>query len=180
MLKENQMLKSITKFFSGEGSEEMKKTETQAELSAVEMAAQLKQAQEALSSQAADMTALTELVEELSAKVTQAQAELAAAEKSKADLIADAKAKQAAARKVKVEAVIGENEKAVKLLAATENMEDAQFEAVVSALAGSFEAEAKTEMFKEVGVAAEADAAKVVTEESAEMKMLKAKYAQSK
>lgn len=158
------MLDKFKKFFNAEQSDKevsMKKEDAQAELSAVEMAAQLKQAQEALSSQAADITALTELVEELSTKVTQGQAELAAAEKSKADLITDAKAKQAAARKAKVETAIGENEKAAKLLAATENMEDAQFEAVVSALAGSFEAEAKTEMFKEVGVAAEADASKV-------------------
>lgn len=156
MLKQNQMLKSITKFFSGEkGSDEMKKTETQADMSAVEMAAQLKQAQEAFSAQAADMQAMQELMEEMSSKLEQASAALAATEAAKAALVAEAAAKRLTARKERIEAAIG-TEKAPALLAATETMEDAAFEAVVSALAGSVEQEAKGKMFTETGVAAEA------------------------
>jgi uncharacterized membrane-anchored protein YhcB (DUF1043 family) len=114
------------------------------------------------------------VITDLTAKLGEATAALAAVEAEKAALAAEAEAKRLASRKEKVEAAIG-TEKAAGLLAATENLDDAAFEAVVSALAGSVDAEASTSLFKEVGVTAEADAAKVV-EESAEMKILKQKY----
>lgn len=113
-------------------------------------------------------------VAELVSKLDEANAALAAIAAEKAAMAAEAEAKRLAARKEKVEAAIG-TEKAAGLLLATEGLDDAAFNAVVSALAGSVEAEAETELFKEVGVTAEADAAKVVTE-SAEMKILKQKY----
>lgn len=174
------MIKTIKKIFSGEkGSEEMKKKEeTQAELAVdSELAAQLEQAQESLASQAADMQALTEMVEELSAKFEQAQAALAVSEQTKADLIVDAKTKQFEARKAVVEAAVGTG-KADALMLATEQLDDAQFNAIVSAMAMSFDNESKSLMFKEVGVSASTDATEV-QEESAEMKLLKAKHPKS-
>lgn len=123
---------------------------------------------------AEQMVAVAEAqVAELKAALDAANAALAAAEVEKIDAEAAAEAQRLAARKEKVEAAIG-TEKAAGLLAATENLDDAAFEAVVSALAGSIEAEAKTSLFKETGVAAEADAAQV--EESETMRILKAKY----
>ncbi|MDE3023520.1 MAG: hypothetical protein KGI54_17000, partial [Pseudomonadota bacterium] len=156
---------------------EMKKEDKQAATPAVdsELAAQLKQAQESLASQQADFQAMQELMEELSTKLQKAEAALQDNQAAKEALIAEAKAKTLAARKEKVMAAIGENEKADKLLVATEGMDDEAFTAVVSALAGSVEKEAQSEMFKEVGVAAQADAAKVV-EKSAVMKALQEKY----
>lgn len=172
------MKEAFKKFFSGEkGSKEMKKEDMQAATPAVdeEMAAQLKQAQETLASKSAEMETLQSALAEMAEKVAKAEAAMLKTEAAKATLVAEAKAKQAAARKEKVMAAIGENDKATKLLAATEGMEDAAFEAVVSALAGSIEQEAKSEMFKDVGVDAKADASKTI-EKSAVMKALEDKY----
>lgn len=119
-------------------------------------------------------TAQTALAE-MAGKYEAAQAQLAAIAAEKAELVANAAAAKLAARKEKIVAAIG-TEKADALMEATDALDDAQFNAVVSAMAGSVEAEAKTDLFKEVGVTAEADASKV-NEESAEMKILKQKYA---
>lgn len=112
-------------------------------------------------------------VAELKALVEAADAALAAVNAEKAALVADAEAKRLAARKEKIVAAIG-TEKADALMTATGSLDDTAFEAVVSALNGSIAAEASSDLFKEVGVAAEADASKV--EESAEMRLLKQKY----
>ena len=145
------------KFFSGEKGSEMKEKPAQASTPAVDtnMAAELKQAQDALTSQAADMQALTELVQELSTKFEQAQAALNASEAAKAALVAEAATKRLATRKEAIVAAVG-TDKAETLMAATETLDDAQFNAVVGAMAASFEAEAKSKMFTEAGVSAEA------------------------
>jgi hypothetical protein len=111
---------------------------------------------------------------EVSAKLEAAHAELAAIAAEKAELVATAAAAKLAARKEKIVAAIG-TEKADALMVATGSLDDAAFEAVVSAMTGSMDAEAKSSLFTEVGVTAEADAAKVV-EESAEMRILKKTY----
>lgn len=115
---------------------------------------------------------------ELTGKYEVATAQLAAIAAEKAELVANAAAAKLAARKEKIVAAIG-TEKSDALMTATEGLDDAQFNAVVSAMAGSVEAEAKTDLFKEVGVTADADASKV-TEESAEMQILKKKYPANK
>jgi hypothetical protein len=132
-----------------------------------DLQAQLKEATTSLD-------AATVALAELNSKYEAATAALAAIEAEKAEMIAQAAAAKAASRKEKVVAAIG-TEKADSLLLATEGLDDAAFEAVVSALVGSVEVEAKSNLFKEVGVAAQADATKV-NEESAEMKILLAKY----
>lgn len=119
---------------------------------------------------------------ELVAKLEEANAKLAAAADVLASAEADKEAAEAAAlaaklnaRKEKVLAAVG-TERADALLQVTEEMDDAAFDAVLSAIGLGAKAEAESQMFNEVGVAAEADAAKVV-DESPEMKILKKKYA---
>jgi hypothetical protein len=131
----------------------------------------------ALAQLTAQFEELSNKFAELSGKYEEATVALAAVEADKAAMVAAAIAAKAQARKERVEAAIG-TEKSAGLLAATDGLDDAAFEAVVSALAGSVDAEAKTAMFSEVGVAAEVNAAKVIEEsgESKEMKILKAKY----
>src|SRR5687768_14996995 len=114
----------------------------------------------------------------MSADLEAAKAALAAVEGDKAEMIAQAAAAKLAVRKDKVVAAIG-TEKADGLMAATENLDDAAFEAVVSALAGSVEVEANSSLFKEQGVDAQVDAAKV-EEESEEKRLLKQKYSGAK
>jgi hypothetical protein len=111
---------------------------------------------------------------EMTGKFEGAQAALVALAAEKEAMVAAAAATKLNARKAKIEAAIG-TEKAAGLMAATEGLEDAQFDAVISALVGSVNAEANTSLFKEVGVTAEADATKIVTE-SAEMRILKQQF----
>lgn len=181
MRKENQLLSRISKIL-GIGEEEKPELETKEEIveavapqAEPEAAAPALEQNEALVAATAALAELAGKFEELSTKFEAATAALAAIEAEKADMIAQAVAAKAAARKEKVEAAIG-TEKAAGLLLATNGLDDAAFDAVVSALTGSVEVEAKTDLFKEVGVTAEVDAAKVGEEESKEMKLLKAKY----
>lgn len=118
---------------------------------------------------------------EMSALYEVAQAALAASDAAKEQLVVDAKQVRLAARKEAIVASIG-SAKADALLAATDALDDTAFNAVVGAMANSFETEASSALFSEVGVAAKTDASAVVTEpeESQEAKMLKAKYNKSK
>lgn len=120
-------------------------------------------------------------VAEADAKVAQAEAraaELQAALDAVAvEQEAALKAAQEAAlnvRKQKIEAAVG-TEKAPALMAATSNLDDAAFDAVVSALSLTGDVESKSKMFTETGATAEVDASKVPTE-SAEAKLLREKY----
>lgn len=106
--------------------------------------------------------------------LAEAQAALDAADEEAMKAAAEAAAAKLEARKEKVIGIVG-TERADALLKVTEGMDDAAFEAVVAALGVGVEAEAKAPLFKEVGVDAEADTAKVVGE-TAEMRILKNKY----
>lgn len=117
------------------------------------------------------VTALT-----LKAEALQSQLDEALAEK-RAEAEAQASAKQAA-RKALIVTAIGED-KAEGLLAATADMEDAQFNTVLAALGVSAAVEAKSPMFEEIGASVDADVPPT-TGESAEMKLLKQKYPQSR
>lgn len=126
--------------------------------------------------------AKAEAADALAQAVAQAEQLIAAKDETiaklvaeKEQMIADDLATKMAARKEKIVASIG-TEKADALMKATEGLDDTAFEAVVSAMAGSVEAEASTALFREVGVDAVADATKVVAEESTTMKILKAQY----
>lgn len=80
-----------------------------------------------------------------------------------------------AARKEKIVAAIGETT-ADGVLEATKNMEDAQFETVVAALAGRNATEAKSALFTEIGVDAATATPQANGGVSEEMKLLRQKY----
>lgn len=104
-----------------------------------------------------------------------AQAALSASAEAQATMVAQAKAKVMTERTASLSAVMGDV-KGPMLAASLESLDDATFATVLSGYAASFKAEEKSEMFNEVGVAAEATQVEAV-EESAEMKIIKAKQA---
>lgn len=116
----------------------------------------------------------TNAVAEADAKVAELQAALDAVADEQAKALAAAEAAKLDARKAAIEAAVG-TEKAAALLAATNDLEDAAFDAVVSALSLATDVESKSKMFSETGATAEVDASKVPTE-SAEAKLLREKY----
>lgn len=133
----------------------------------------------------------TEEYKELLAGFTEQSAQLDAALAKVVSLeaqmqqFADAKAQaEATAKQVKMDARLASlskevgDERAKNVLAATEALDDAQFEAIASALKLSADTEAKSALFTEQG-ANEEVSADARNEESAEMKLIKAKYKQS-
>lgn len=185
MKKENQLLTRLARVLTGNKVEVIAETqevvqevvEAVVDQVQVELTVDTAEVQAALQEVSAQLEDLTAKFTELSGQYEQAQAALQALADEKAQMIAAAAATKLEARKAKVEAAIG-TEKAPGLLAATEGLDDAAFEAVVSALAGSVSAEADTTMFQEVGVTAEVDAVQAVEagSQSKEMKLLQAKY----
>jgi hypothetical protein len=161
------MLKKLFKRATAQSQEEvnseMTTQETQPSLAVentAELTAQLATATETLTKQAADLQALTEMVEELSAQVNTSKEALAAAEAAKLDLATQAATKRLAARTEAITKAVGTSQ-LPSLLAATETMEDAQFDVVVGAFAKSFETEAKSAMFQETGASAAAEVPEV-------------------
>jgi hypothetical protein len=76
------------------------------------------------------------------------------------------------ARKVKLSSVVG-SDKADATFEAIKGLEDVTFDAVLAAMAASFEKEATTELFQETGLSGEpAPAIEMTTEE----KILRQKY----
>jgi hypothetical protein len=122
----------------------------------------------------ADFAEAVSALASMTANFEAAQAALNALTAEKAELAAKAEAAKFVARKEKVVSAIG-SEKADGLMLATQGLDDAAFDAVVSALAGSVDVEASKGLFTEVGVSATADTTKIVAE-SPEMKILKQKY----
>lgn len=156
------------------------KPEANAELTALQAEFnEFKETAEALMAAAEEREAeLAAKLEEANAKLAEVAEAVAAAEAAKAQAEADALAAveaalaaKLAARKDKLIAAVG-TERADALLAL--EMDDAAFEAVVAALGVSAAVEAASPLFNEAGVDAQADAAQVV--ESAEMRILKAKF----
>lgn len=150
------MLKHLQKFFNGDktlSQEEVEMTETEkATLAAAEnKAAELTVALEAASATLAEKeTAFAELT----AKFETAQAALNASEAAQKELAVQAAAKRLEARTAAITAAVGTS-KVEALLAATDGMADEQFNTIVSAMAASFDAEAKTPLFNEQGAAVE-------------------------
>jgi hypothetical protein len=118
-------------------------TNLAADINTAELVAQLAVATTSLSAAQATVTSMAAELEAVKAAMTSLASE-------KASLLADAQAAKFAARKDKVVATVG-TAKADAIMAATAVLDDASFEAVVSALAASFEQEKKTVMFNEVG-----------------------------
>lgn len=115
-------------------------------------------------------TALAAAAEQV-ASLTTALAE-ATAEKTAA--VEAAAAQKLAARKEKIVALVGEiNVDA--MLQVTTDMDDQRFETFIAAIGGVQVREAKSPLFNEVGATTDVE---VPSTESAEMKLLKAKYPQ--
>lgn len=129
----------------------------------------------AMAEAAEKVTGLQAELADMAAKLAEANAALASAETAKVAAAAEAAAAKLSARKEKLVAALG-TERADALMKVTEGMEDAAFDAVISALGVAASVEAEDPMFNEAGVDAKADAGKVV-EESKEMKILRAQYA---
>jgi hypothetical protein len=164
MKKENQLLSRVLKVIGvskdetqAEAKQELNLTidtsDIRAELEAFrqEANALLANAETQIAELTTQLAATTAEKESVSQKLEVATAALVEVERVKQAAIEEAKAAKLAARKEKVVAAIG-TEKAQGLLSATEELDDAAFGAVVSALVGSVEAEAKTGLFNEVGV----------------------------
>lgn len=132
----------------------------------------------ALAALTGDLATAVASLAEMTINFEAAQTALNALTAEKAEMAVKAQAAKFTARKEKVVMAIG-TEKADGLMLATQELDDAAFGAVVSALAGSVEVEAKTGLFQEVGVSASADTTKIVAE-SPEMKILKQKFKRAK
>ena len=104
----------------------------------------------------AELSSLKEAMTTLSAEYETAKAELAVFVSEKESAIVAAKEAKLSVRKEKLVSAVG-TEKADALLAVAGDMEDAAFEAVVSALQMNVETEEKSAMFKETGVTSEAE-----------------------
>lgn len=126
------------------------------------------------SSFASQLAEAAEALAMMTSKYEAAEAALATLAAEKVATEVAAKAAKLTARKAQVEAAIG-TDKAAGLMLATEGLDDASFEAIVTALAGSVDAEAQSTLFQEIGATGVVDAAKIVAE-SPEMKILKQTY----
>ena len=131
-----------------EMTQETEQTVLAADNTAVDMAAQLEVAMTTLAAKDAAFT-------ELAAKYAEVEAALAQSAEAQATLVANAKAAVLATRTASLSAIMGDV-KGPLLAASLESLDDATFATVLSGYAASFEAEENSEMFSEVGVAAEA------------------------
>lgn len=164
------MLKQLQKIFNTAAVADKEEVDmsvaSQVEASA-DVAAELSKATEALAASASAM-------EQVMADFEQLKAELEILKSEKQLAVKVEKEKKLSVRMSTIKAAIGD-EKAPALLAATEDLEDSQFEAVVSAMSMSVDKESKSQLFSEVGVDVESDASSVV-EKSAIMVALEKQY----
>jgi hypothetical protein len=185
MIKENQLLNRIIKAVTGKESApevEAKAAEATETLTVVldttavetELSQMRTELDGVVAGLSAELATAVAALTDMTANFEAAQAALNALTAEKAEMVVKAEAAKFTARKEKVVLAIG-TEKADGLMLATQGLDDVAFEAVVSALAGSVDAEAETSLFKEVGVQASADTTKIVAE-SSEMKLIKQKY----
>lgn len=150
-------------------TEQLEQTTPAADNTAVaEMVAQLASQTEQLSTLQASFAALND-------KYAAAEAALAASAEAQAMLVTQAAAAKLQARTASLSAIMGDV-KGPATAAKLEALDDAAFAVVLDSYAASYEAEEKSDMHQEKGVAADATPVAAV-EESAEMKIIKAKQA---
>jgi len=189
MIKENQLLNRIIKAVTGKESaptveavapEATPTPDLTTDASDVQTELSVMRAEfdAALATLTAEYDGAKAALDGMTANYEAAQAAVNALTAEKAEMAVKAETAKFAARKEKVVLAIG-TAKADGLMLATQGLDDAAFEAVVSALAGSVDAEASTNLFTEVGVAAAADTTKIVNE-SPEMSIIKQKYKSAK
>lgn len=160
------MLEKLRKSLTGETAN--------ADLSAqlAELTTQFENVQSNLENAVITITELTSEKENLLAQLAQLEeANKELSEKAKA-IEEKALEEKLAARKAKLSSVVG-SDKADATFEAIKGLEDATFDAVLAAMAASFEKEATTELFQETGLSGEpAPAIEMTTEE----KILRQKY----
>jgi len=161
------MLKGIQKF--------MKSNQGDVEMSAAELSDQLVATKKSLEDQVGIFQELSDKYTKLSADYEVIKAALDKSEEAKQLLATQAKEKELAARKEKIVAAVGTG-KADALLEATEGLADAQFEAIVGAMAVSMEKEAASPMFTEAGITGDVDLSKVEDTQSSLEAKLAEKY----
>lgn len=122
----------------------------------------------------AALQAKDSLLAELNSKL-EALSEFAAKAEAHAEALrVEAEQKALAEKREKLANVIGaDNPKLDAVFAPLAALEASAFDVVISAMAASFEAEASSEMFKEVGVSGEAEVKPAAQNESAEMRIIK-------
>jgi colicin import membrane protein len=148
------MLNHLKKFFNQEEEEVNMTTET---VPVAEANADVAALAAELSEMKASFAQVSETLAATKADLEKAQAALAAVAEEKAAVEAAAIAAKLEARRKEVEAQMG-TEKAAAFMAATEGMDDAKVESFLQIFATNAVAEAKSEMFNEVGVETKADA----------------------
>lgn len=156
------MLNHLKKYFTSQEDnnvaeatnheENVEMTTNTEQLSAVESNAELVAE---LATQASALATLQASFAELNEKYTEAAAKLAEVEAAKASLVAEAAAAKLAARKEKLELAVGDI-KAAALLTTLEGLDDSAFSLVVDSMTVNLDAEAKSALFVEAGVTAEA------------------------
>jgi hypothetical protein len=150
------MLKHLQKYFKpavqAAIQEEVEMTET-TEATALATAATIAELTASLEQATAALATKEDAFVAMAAQVEKMSAALAASETAQAEFAAQAKAVVIAARKEKLEAVLG-TIGAAPVLASLEGADDTTFNTVLSAFAVNREAESKSEMFQEKGVAA--------------------------
>lgn len=152
------MLAAIRKKFSklaeANSQEEVMTTVTEQPNAAADNTAVAEMAAQ-LASQTEQMTTLQAQFADISAKYEAAEAALAASAEAQATLVAQAAAKVQATRSEKLTAIMGDV-KGPQTAASLSALNDEAFEVVLASYTANYEAEAASENFKEVGVAAEA------------------------
>lgn len=147
------MLDNLKKYFKQEEKVDMTTETNQAEMSVItaelsELKATFAQVSEALATAQAEKEGVV-------AQLEAANAALAAIAAEKEAVEAAVKQAKMDARMSKLVETVGDA-KAAALMAATGEMEDAAFDAVVAALSVNMDKEANSEMFQETGVDAKA------------------------
>jgi hypothetical protein len=168
--------KEVGKIFN-EKDTQMSEQEVQTKVSVETLTAELATSKAAFEEKVVELANVSEALATMNSQLETLTAELATVQEHRDAVLAKAKQEKDAARMSAIKAAIGDD-KAPGLFAATEQLSDEAFQAVVGAMASNVVEEGKSAFFKEVGVSADADVSKVTAElsESPEMKIIKAKY----
>lgn len=166
------MIKALQKVLGGSAQEEVLESDTQTVEQS--LSADLQTALAQVEELNAALLAKDSLLAELNSKL-EALSEFAAQAEAHAEALrVEAENKALAEKREKLANVIGaQNPKFDAVFAPLAGLEASAFDVVISAMAASFEAEAKSEMFTETGVSGEAEAKPAAQEESAEMRIIK-------
>lgn len=152
------MLERLKKFYNPASADQEKEDinmSTTHEANAQAAAATIAELTASLEQATATLASKETAFAELTSKVEQMTALLAASETAQAELAAQAEAKVQTERTAKLAAVIG-TVKAPEMTASLKGLDDSSFDLVVSSMSANLTEEAKSAMFTEAGVSADA------------------------